>query len=77
LARPRQPSKARQRNHLQAAAGPSPALYTRPWARRLPHAQLPRAHHTVLTSQLKERLERAGLPFAGAVPEDPLLSTVR
>ncbi|PNW69941.1 hypothetical protein CHLRE_17g699000v5 [Chlamydomonas reinhardtii] len=38
---------------------------------------LPREHHAILSSQLRDKLERAGLPFAGALPEDPVLSSVR
>ncbi|GIL76328.1 hypothetical protein Vretimale_5892 [Volvox reticuliferus] len=38
---------------------------------------LPRGHHAILTSHLKANLERVGLPFAGALPDDPLLSSVR
>ncbi|KAG2450893.1 hypothetical protein HYH02_004725 [Chlamydomonas schloesseri] len=38
---------------------------------------LPRAHHAILSSQLRDKLDRAGLPFAGALPEDPVLSSVR
>ncbi|EFJ49262.1 phosphate acetyltransferase [Volvox carteri f. nagariensis] len=38
---------------------------------------LPRGHHAILTSQLQTKLERVGLPFAGALPDDPLLSSVR
>ncbi|KXZ42484.1 hypothetical protein GPECTOR_142g705 [Gonium pectorale] len=30
-----------------------------------------------MSSELRDRLERAGLPFAGALPEDPILAGVR
>ncbi|GLC50353.1 hypothetical protein PLESTB_000369800 [Pleodorina starrii] len=39
--------------------------------------QLPRTHHAILTSQLRDKLERVGLPFAGGLPDDPILSSVR
>ncbi|KAG2494209.1 hypothetical protein HYH03_007567 [Edaphochlamys debaryana] len=38
---------------------------------------LPRSSHALITQQLREKLDRAGLAFAGALPEDPLLSSVR
>ena len=39
--------------------------------------QLPLCNHAIVTAQLRSKLEPAGLPFAGALPEDPILSSVR
>ncbi|GLC39613.1 hypothetical protein PLESTB_001956600 [Pleodorina starrii] len=38
---------------------------------------LPRSSHALVTSQLRTRFEEAGLPFAGAIPQDPILRNVR
>ncbi|GIL65714.1 hypothetical protein Vafri_19393 [Volvox africanus] len=38
---------------------------------------IPRSSHALMTSQLRARLNDAGLPFAGAIPQDPILRNVR
>ncbi|KXZ55429.1 hypothetical protein GPECTOR_3g8 [Gonium pectorale] len=38
---------------------------------------LPRATHALLSRQLHDKFEAVGLPFAGAIPMDPLLASVR
>ncbi|KAG2499809.1 hypothetical protein HYH03_002105 [Edaphochlamys debaryana] len=38
---------------------------------------IPRASHAIMTAQLRDRFAQAGLPFAGAIPSDNLLRTVR
>ncbi|KXZ55418.1 hypothetical protein GPECTOR_3g7 [Gonium pectorale] len=37
----------------------------------------PRATHALLSRQLHDKFEAVGLPFAGAIPMDPLLASVR
>ena len=39
--------------------------------------RVPRADFALLSRQLKDRLDKAGLPFVGGLPEDSLLATVR
>ncbi|EFJ50359.1 phosphate acetyltransferase [Volvox carteri f. nagariensis] len=38
---------------------------------------LPRNSHALMTAQLKARFNQSGLPFAGAIPQDPILKNVR
>lgn len=57
--------------HLKHILDPNPD----PSVSRSP--QIPRRDHALAVRQLRERFERAGLPFAGAVPEDGLLASVR
>ena len=39
--------------------------------------RVPRNKHALFTQQLKEMLEAKGTPFAGGMPEDPLLAKCR
>ena len=39
--------------------------------------RVPRSDHAMLSRQLHERFDKAGLPFVGGLPEDSLLATIR